>query len=127
VLLPAGARLVDQAIVDLNFEEQYDNQLDLYLTGAQSTLEFLGLQGGTTLWAFNDSSSLVDGNRHSIAARWSPASASVWVDQMPAPAAETSLAPGHGLPVVDRLDVGFSVNSSGYLQGLLSNVELAAP
>lgn len=130
VLLPEGARLTDQAIVNLNLQENYANQVDLFVTGAatgpSSMLEFLGLQGGLGQWAFQDSTSVVDGNRHSILAEWNTHSASMWVDQMQPPATQ-ALQGGGAPPSVDNMDVGFSVNSSGYLEGLVSGIEVGAP
>jgi hypothetical protein len=128
--LPVGSRLTDQAIVNLNLEENYANQVDLFVTGAatgQSMLELLGLQGGVGLWAVQDSTSVIDGNRHSIRADWSPRAASMWVDGMQAPATQAVQGDG-GVPTsLDNMDVGFSVNSSGYLEGLVSGIEVGAP
>jgi hypothetical protein len=130
VLLPLGSRLTDQAIVNLNLQENYANQVELFVTGAatgQSMLEFLGLQGGVGLWAVQDSMSVVDGNRHSIRAEWSPRAASMWVDEMQSPATQAVQADGGAPPSLDNLDVGFSVNSSGYLEGLVSSIEVGVP
>jgi hypothetical protein len=134
VLLPAGSpmgsRLTDQAIVNLNLQENYANQVDLFVTGAAtgaSTLELLGLQGGIGLWAVQDSMSVVDGNRHSIRAEWSARAASMWVDEMQSPATQAVQADGGAPPLLDNLDVGFSVNSSGYLGGLVSSIQVGVP
>jgi len=142
VLLPAGPRLDDQAILNLNFQDDYTNQVDLYVTGATgdqdaggsaNTLEFSGLLPGptalaqpTTLWAFNNFTSVIDGNRHSIRAEWTPRAASVWVDQMQ-PATEALLVSGAMQPPLDRMEVGFSVNSSGPLEGLVSSIAVGVP
>ncbi len=130
VLLPAAPRLTDQAIVNLNLQENYANQVDLFVTGAAtgpaSMLELLGLQGGLGQWAIQDSTSVVDGNRHSILAEWNTHAASMWVDQMQTPATQ-ALQAGGAPPSVDNMDVGFSVNSSGYLEGLVSGIEVGTP
>jgi hypothetical protein len=142
VLLPEGPRLDDQAILNLNLKDDYAPQVDLYVTGdtgdgdgggSASTLEFSGLQPGptaaappTTLWAFNNFTSVVDGNRHSIRAEWNTRAASVWVDQMQA-ATEDLLVSGAAPPPLDRMEVGFSVNSSGPLDGLVSSIAIGVP
>jgi hypothetical protein len=130
VLLPAAPRLTDQAIVNLNLQENYANQVDLFVTGAAtgpaSPLEFLGLQDGVGLWALQGASVVVDGNRHSILAEWNPRAASMWVDGTQAPTQAVQGDVG-APPSLDNMDIGFSVNSSGYLEGLVSGIQVGVP
>lgn len=138
VLLPMAPRLDDQAILNLNFEDNYAPQVDLFVTGdtgdedggSMGTLEFSGIEPPaatpTTLWAFNDFTSVIDGSRHSIQAEWNAQAASVWVDKTQA-ATEALLVSGGAPSPIDRIEVGFSVNSSGPLDGLVSSLALGVP
>jgi len=124
VLLPPGPRLTDQAIVDLNEQEQFNNQIDVYVTGLAASLEFLGLQNGATLWGFDDPAVVADGTRHAIRAQWNPTAASMWVDQMQTPSTQLVRTDAGTAFPLDHVDVGFSLNSSGYLSGLVSSVSI---
>ena len=51
----------------------------------------------------------------------------MWVDEMQSPATQAVQADGGAPPSLDNLDVGFSVNSSGYLGGLVSSIQVGVP
>src|SRR5450432_762311 len=66
LLLPAGPRLTDEAVLSLNLGGDFANQVQLYVTGDTGELKFWGLRGGDTHWAFNHPASFVDGLRHAV-------------------------------------------------------------
>ncbi|HEY1534930.1 MAG TPA: hypothetical protein VGF76_12975, partial [Polyangiaceae bacterium] len=125
VLLPAGARLTDQAVLNLNLDGEFDNQVELYLTGDSNQLKFWGLQGGDAHWAFSHPVSLVDGLRHSVEADWGSDFASLSVDGVSL--RQEAMLPNDPPFVLNRIDLGFSSNSSGSLEGLLAGVEIGVP
>ncbi len=124
VLLPAGARLTDQAALSLNLGGEFENQVQLYVTGDTGQLKFWGLRDGVTHWAFTHPASFTDGLRHGIAASWQTSAAQLSVDG--APASETALIANDPTFLLDRLDVGFSSSSSGSLEGLLAGIEIGS-
>ncbi len=127
VLLPPGPRVTDQAIVDVNLQETPDNQINLFVTGTDNTLQFWGIQNKATLWSFKDYTSPADGTPHTLVAQWNPRFASMWVDQMQTPATEAVLGDSSQVAAsLNNIDIGFSVKSSGYLEGLVSAVEVGA-
>jgi len=124
VLLPAGPRLTDQALVSLNLSGQFDNQVELYVTGDTSELKFWGIQQGATHWAFKHPVSFVDGQRHALEASWGPDFARLAVDgtsleQMALIANQPSFA-------LDQIDIGFALMSSGSLDGLIAGLEIGS-
>ncbi len=127
LLLPAGPRLTDQAVLNLNQGGSFENQVQLYITGNTdpagdtSQLKFWALQGGDAHWAFQHPVSVLDGLRHAIEADWDAASAQLSVDgvSLRHPALLANDPPF----ALDRLNVGFSADS-GSLEGLLAGIEI---
>jgi hypothetical protein len=124
VLLPAGPRLNDEAVLSLNLAGEFGNQVELYVTGDTGELKFWALRDGDTHWAFNHPASFVDGVWHDVGASWNATSAALTVDGVPA----TQTALTMNLPVfsLDHIDVGFSSSSSGNLEGLIGGIEIRA-
>jgi hypothetical protein len=123
VLLPEGPRLTDQAVLNFNRAGEFDNQVQLYVTGDTGELKFWGLSDGATHWAFTHPLSPIDGLRHQIEASWGPNFATLSVDG-------TSLMKDALLAndppfALDRIDVSYSSNSSGSLEGLVAGIEIA--
>lgn len=121
VLLPAGPRLNDQALLNLNRGGTHETQVQLYVTGNTSQLKFWGLREERTHWDFAHPVAFTDGLRHDIRAEWTAANATLTVDDVTLQ--QTAL-----LPIVpfglDRIDVAFSQESSGNLEGLIGGFEL---
>jgi hypothetical protein len=124
MLLPAGPRLNDEAVLSLNLAGQFGNQVELYVTGDTGELKFWALRDGETHWAFNHPASFVDGAWHNVNAAWNPNSATLTVDGVPA--MESALVANSPAFALDRIDVGFSASSSGNLEGLVSGIEIRA-
>jgi hypothetical protein len=122
VMLPAGPRLTDQAVLNLNRGGTFENQVQLYVTGDTGLLKFWGLRDGATHWAFSHPSSPLDGLLHAVEARWTPASASLLVDGVSA--GQDALVANEPPFSLDRIDVGFSSKSSGALEGLVAGIEI---
>lgn len=123
VLLPEGPRLTDQAILNFNRGGEFNNQVQLYLTGDTAELKFWGLREGATHWAFTHPLSPSDGRRHQVEASWGADFATLVVDG-------TSSTKGALLAndppfALDRIDVSYSSNSSGSLEGLVAGIEIA--
>jgi hypothetical protein len=137
VLLPAGPRLTDQAIVNLNLgdaTEQANDQVNLFVTGsaAQPTgeLGFWALQNGATYWTVDypvsaPHPSIVDGAWHDVQAEWAPSAVGMSVDGVAASWAPQKVS---ATPFAfDRIDIGFSLSSSGYLVGLVGALQIGPP
>jgi hypothetical protein len=125
VLLPPGPRLTDQAVLNINRDGSFDDQVQLFVRGDLGRLTFWGLSGGATHWTFDHPASLLDGLRHAVDAEWDATSARLVVDGVPATqAAIISNAQPFAL---DRIDVGFSLASSGALEGLVAGLRIATP
>jgi hypothetical protein len=122
MMLPAGPRLTDQAVLNLNRGGAFETQVQLYLTGDTGLLKFWGLQDGATHWAFSHPGSPLDGLLHAVEARWSPTSAELLVDGVSA--IQEALIANDPPFSLDRIDVGFSSKSSGALEGLVAGVEI---
>jgi hypothetical protein len=125
VALPAGPRLNDQAMVNINRGGSFNDQVNLYLQQNRGIFYFVGLNGTGTAWSFGHTANAIDGVRHEIDAQWGGATEQVSVDGVAISknASKTVAAPT-GL---DRLDVGFSLNSSTYLQGLQAGLQIRGP
>jgi hypothetical protein len=123
VLLPEGPRLTDQAVLNFNRGGEFENQVQLYVTGDTSELKFWGLSGGDTHWAFTHPVSPSDGLRHQIEASWSPGSATLSVDG--SALTKKALLANEPPFALDRIDVSYSANSSGSLEGLVAGIEIA--
>ena len=122
VLLPAGPRLTDQALLNLNRGGSFETQVQLYIRGDTGQLKFLGLNQSDTHWAFDHTVSLLDGLRHRVDANWGPTLETLSVDGVLVQrTAQIANDPPFAL---DRMDLGFSDNSSGSLEGLLGGLEI---
>jgi len=124
LLLPPGPRLNDEAALSFNSDGDFENQVEVYVTGDAGELKFWALQGGATHWAFNHPASFVDGQWHAAVAAWDAASASLAVDGVAV--TQAALVPNSAVFSLNRLDVGFSSSSSGSFGGLVSGVEVRA-
>jgi hypothetical protein len=124
VLLPAGSRLTDQAVLSLNLGGEFENQVELYVTGDTGQLKFWGLRDGATHWAFTHPATFTDGLRHAIEADWQTGAAELSVDGVPV--SQNALIANTPPFSLDRIDVGFSSSSSGNLEGLLAGIEIGA-
>jgi len=133
VLLPAGPRLTDQAVLNLNLAAaapQAPTQVNLFVTGnarqPSGQLSFEGLAGPTTYWAVEypiatGHASVVDGLWHDVQAHWTPQEVAMSVDGVaaswPPQVSPTPFA-------FERIEVGFSTNSSGPLAGLVGGLQI---
>ena len=124
LLLPEGPRLTDQAVLNLNLGGSFENQVQLYLIGDSGLLKFWGLRDGAAHWAFAHPVSPLDGRRHSVEANWSLTTAELSVDGVSTQ--QNALIANDPPFSLDRIDVGFSSKSSGYLEGLVAGIEIAA-
>ena len=124
VLLPAGPRLTDQALLNLNRGGSFENQIQLYVIGATGLLKFWGLRDGAAHWAFEHPDAPVDGRRHSVEASWRLTSAELLVDGVSMQ--QNALIANDPPFSLDRIDVGFSARSSGHLEGLVGGIEIGA-
>jgi hypothetical protein len=125
VLLPEGPRLTDQAVLNFNRGGEFDNQVQIYLTGDTNELKFWGLNEGATHWAFTHPLTPSDGLRHQIEAKWAPSSATLSVDGKAL--TKEALIANDAPFLLDRIDVGYSAKSSGSLEGLVAGIEIAEP
>ena len=121
VILPQGPRLTDQAVLNFNRGGEFENQVQLYLTGDTSELKFWALSEGDAHWAFTHPASPIDGLRHRIEASWGPSSATLSVDGTAV--TRDALLANEPPFLLDRIDVGYSADS-GSLSGLVAGVEI---
>jgi hypothetical protein len=122
VMVPAGARLTDQAILNLNHAGAFDDQVQLFVRGDVGRVGFWGLSPAATHWTFDGVPSVIDGARHRLSAGWDAATARLVIDGMSATMPVMPNAAPFGL---DRIDVGFS-ESSGALEGLVAGLQIGA-
>jgi hypothetical protein len=123
VLLPEGPRLTDQAVLNFNRGGEFDNQVQLYVTGDTGELKFWGLREGATHWAFTHPQTPSDGLRHQIEASWGPSFATLSLDGNAL--TKDALITNEPPFLLDRIDVSYSANSSGSLEGLVAGIEIA--
>ena len=124
VLLPAGPRVTDQAIININHEGSFADQVQLFVRGDAGLVKFWDLSGGATHWTFDGSVSVIDGARHTVVAGWDAASARLAIDgKTVMQQALIANATPFGL---DRIDVGFSETSAGALEGLVGGLQIGA-
>jgi len=125
VILPPGRRLLDQAVVNINRAGDQNDSIDLFVNGQSANFEFRGRSASQTSWAFIHPLTALDGIAHSLVADWGGPTVDLSVDGVLAShRASTSTAPP---AVLDRIDVGFSLHSSGYLQGLVAGLQIRSP
>jgi hypothetical protein len=127
VLLPGGARVTDQAIVNLNRDAMFGDQVQLFVRGDMAgagNVKFWRLVGGVTHWTFDGAAPVTDGARHLVTARWDASSAHLLVDDKATDMA--AQAPNTDLLGLNRIDVGFSEAASGALEGLVFSLVIGA-
>ena len=126
VLLPAGKRITDQAMVNINNGGTFQDQVQLFVRGDTGLAGFWGLSTAGTHWTFDGPTTapLVDGTRHAIVGSWNAAAARLAIDG--AGATQAQMIANAPPIVLDRIDVGFSEASSGALEGLVSSLEIGA-
>jgi hypothetical protein len=125
VLLPEGPRLTDQAIFNLNRGTAFDDQVQLFVRGDIGKVEFWGISTGDTYWTFDHPASMTDGRRHLLSASWNMTSAHIAVDGIARD--QAVLLPDPPPFVLDRIDVGFSTQSGGPLEGLVGGLRIGVP
>jgi hypothetical protein len=127
VLLPPGARVTDQAIVNLNNDGLFPDQVQLFLVGGGADagfVKFWRLENNAPHWAFDSGARIDDGVAHQMTATWDATSAHLLVD---AQRTEMAAQISNAQPLsFNRIDVGFSQLSSGALEGLVSGLEIGA-
>jgi hypothetical protein len=125
MLLPPGARLTDQAIVNVNLGGSFNDQVQLFVRGDLGLVKFWELSGGAmnTHWTFDGVTPVIDGRRHALQASWDAASAHLVIDG--ASASMPAIIPNTQPFGFDRIDVGFS-ESSGALEGLIAGLQIGA-
>jgi hypothetical protein len=127
--LPAGPRLTDQALVNLNIGGSFMDQIQLFVIGGTiadtGKLKFWGLRGGNTHWSFDHPTAMIlDGAPHTVVADWDATSARVAVDGVVG--MEQAIAANTPPFAFDRIDLGFSGKSSGALEGLIAGLQIGA-
>lgn len=125
VLLPPGARLTDQAILNLNRDGTFEDQVQLFVRGDLGRTKFWGLRGGETYWTFDHPTSMVDGKVHALTVGWDATTARVELDGDLR--TQPTLLPNGAPLLLNRIDVGFSAQSSGALEGLVGGLTIGAP
>jgi hypothetical protein len=127
VLVPSGARISDQAILNINRDGTFADQVQLFLVGGPPDagfVKFWRLENNAQHWAFDSGKRIDDGAAHAMTATWDATSAHLLVDDASTDmAAQISNASPLGL---NRIDVGFSQVSSGALEGLVSGLQIGA-
>jgi hypothetical protein len=124
VLLPAGARITDQAVLNLNRDGTFDDQVQLFVRGDLGLMKFWGLRGADTYWTFDHPTPMTDGKVHEVRAGWDPTTARVELDGVPR--VMQTLMPNGAPFLLNRIDVGFSALSSGALEGLVGGLTIGA-
>jgi hypothetical protein len=127
VLLPAGNRVNDQAILNLNRGGSYDDQVQLYVVGPSDdggNVKFWRLENRDTYWSFDGALPVIDGRIHDMQASWDVASAHLVISTK---SAQMTPLMSNAQPLgLDRIDVGFSQASSGALEGLVAGLQIGA-
>jgi hypothetical protein len=125
VLVPSGNRVNDQAILNINRDASYANQVQLYLVGQGNdagNVKFWRLENGDAHWAFDGAKVVNDGARHQLTATWDTSAAHLVIDVATADGPVTNATPLS----FNRIDVGFSQASSGALEGLVTGLTIGA-
>jgi hypothetical protein len=140
VLLPATTNLTDQAILNLNRDGTFADQVQLNVVGATTVddagrVKFWGISGTATHWTFDGDEPLSDplpadgssssGPVHTLQAAWDATTARLVIDDGP-PVEMPALLPNSQPFGLNRIDVGFSQSSSGALEGLVSRLQIGA-
>jgi hypothetical protein len=125
VLMPPGARLTDQAILNLNRDGSFEDQVQLFVRGDMGLTKFWGLWGGETYWTFDHPASMVDGKVHDLRVGWDATTARIDLDGVPR--SQPTLLPNNAPFLLNRIEIGFSTQSSGSLEGLVGGLTIGAP
>jgi hypothetical protein len=109
-------------VLNFNRGGEFDNQVQLYVTGDTAELKFWALSEGATHWAFTHPLSPSDGLRHQVEASWGPNFAALSLDG--SVVMKDALLANDPPFALDRIDVSYSANSSGSLEGLVAGIEI---
>ncbi|HEY6078997.1 MAG TPA: hypothetical protein VIW29_09355 [Polyangiaceae bacterium] len=123
VWLPAAPLVVDVAVLNANFANRYDQQINLFVSEEFGAARFWGLQGDATQWQLESGVSIVDGALHQLTASVGPDGAMLTVDGV----SSGEPAGAFDIGVLDRVDIGKSTSSSGSLTGIVRHVVISAP
>ncbi len=124
VWLPATPLVADSAIFNANFAAQYDQQINLFISPADGTPQFWGLQGNAASWTFASPIAVNDGSLHQITASVGPMGATLGVDDQ---ISNGPIATPYDLSSLDRVEVGTSTSSSGPLTGIIRQLRILPP
>lgn len=119
--LPDAPLLADAAIVNANFSDRFDQQINLFVSPTRGAVQFWGLQGEGAAWQLSHDEPVNDGRVHRVVASVRPEGASVTVDGV----RRSSPAQPYDTSILDRVQLGASVSSSGPLTGLVRRVQIA--
>ena len=122
IWLPAAPLVADAAVVNINFGARYDQQINLFVSPQDGSLQFWGLQGQATPWQFSNPQRVTDGNVHEVVANVTATRATLSVD------GKSTSAPAkpYDLSLLDRVEIGTSTSSSGPLTGMVRRIHIAA-
>jgi hypothetical protein len=116
---PSEPRIHDGALVNLNRNASFDEQVNLFVTHEGHVL-FWGLSDGASRWSFGSGESAL-GRRALVRARWTDTIAELEVG---GERSAHDLSATLGDASFDRADIGFSSVSSAPLQGLLHHLRI---
>ncbi|HEY0707982.1 MAG TPA: hypothetical protein VGG33_14360 [Polyangia bacterium] len=127
VNLPPWPRYLDEAVININRGGATNDQINLFIVGYSAgamagVFQFMGLSQGATHWTVRHPTRSTDGFAHTLVAEWGGGTARLSIDGQTEARNESNVSAA--LYTFDRIDVGFSLRSSTYLQGLVSRLEL---
>lgn len=122
VWLPQAPLAADAAVLNVNFANRYDQQINLFVNAIGSSAQFGGLQGDAAPWTVASDVALADGTWHRLGAGVGPNGATLRVDDETTRGAAGAFDVG----VLDRIDIGKTTSSSGALTGLVRRVAISA-
>jgi len=118
--LAAFSRVTDHAIVNLSRLGTFDDEINVFLAGASGQFAFGARANGGGVWGFQNPTSGIDGEMHTLRAAYNVSGLELTVD------GESSFfVPGDGVMIpsaLDRMDIGHSGDASGPLEGLVRRV-----
>lgn len=123
VWLPAAPLVADAAVLNANFANRYDQQINLFVSAQHGAARFWGLQGDATPWQLSSNVPLVDGALHRLTASVGLDGARLTVDGL----SSREPAGTFDIGVLDRVDIGKSTSSSGSLTGIVRHVAVSSP
>ncbi|HEY0713321.1 MAG TPA: hypothetical protein VGF45_11655 [Polyangia bacterium] len=127
VNLPPWPRYLDEAVVNINKGGDTANQINLFIVGysvqqGAGAYQFTGISQSATHWVVRHPARTTDGVAHSLIVEWGGGMARLSIDGRPVGNQERNVSAA--LYTFDRIDVGFSPQSSTYLKGLVGRLEL---